>query len=244
MTAILNAEDHAPARFLRSRLLADAGFDVAESASAQATIEAALNIQDPPSLVLLDVGLPDGNGFDVCERIKVERPTLPVVLISAVYRTAHARRDGISVGADAYLVEPTPPERLIGTIRRLTIPGERAPTSPVAAIRTNAGGTIVWVNDVAARLLNVGARAAPGRSLLTFFNGGRSRLQEELTRAVAGQVCEIDAELRPRERKPFLVHLDLAAASERYQGEIEWIVAPAPDSGRGPRAARDVKAEP
>ena len=66
-----------------------------------------------PRLVLMDVGLPDGSGFDACERIKAARPTVPVVMISAVYRTTQSRRDAYAAGADAYLVEPVDPEVLV-----------------------------------------------------------------------------------------------------------------------------------
>lgn len=94
-----------------------------------------------------------------------------------------------------------------------------------AVVRTTGSGSILWINDAAARMLNLGQRAAPGRNLLTFFNGGRVRLQQELVRASTGQVCELKADLRPRERRPLGVRIDLTAAEER--GEIEWLMEPA-----------------
>lgn len=94
-----------------------------------------------------------------------------------------------------------------------------------AVVRTTGSGSILWINDAAARMLNLGQRAAPGRNLLTFFNGGRVRLQQELVRASTGQVCELQADLRPRERRPLGVRIDLTAAEER--GEIEWLMEPA-----------------
>lgn len=92
--SILVADDYAPTRFLRSRILADAGFAVTETDSAEGTLSAVLGGETTPQLVLLDVQLPDGNGFEICERIKTANPVLPVVLISAIYRTADARRHG------------------------------------------------------------------------------------------------------------------------------------------------------
>jgi len=232
MTSILIAEDHEPAMFLRSRLLSSAGFAITETQSASATLDAVFNTPSPPALVLLDVGLPDGNGFDVCERIKASKPEIPVVLISAVYRTSQSRRDGLTAGADAYLVDPIPPERLIDTVRRLTSHADSTPAPPLAIVRTTTSGTILWVNDVAARLLNIGERAAPGRNILTFFNGGRMRLQQELARAAAGQVCEMDAALRPRERRPLMVQIDLASAGDGNGQELEWILDPCPTAQR------------
>ena len=223
-TSILVTDDHLPARYLRGRVLREAGFAVLESDSAQTTIEAVRERAGDLALVLLDVGLPDGDGFDVCQNIKATHPALPVVLVSAVYRTAHARRDGLDAGAAAYLVDPTPPQRLVETVRRLTTAEKRAEETAEAVLRTTSGGVILWVNDRAAALLNIGERAAPGRSLLTFMNGDRGRIQGEMLRAAAGQVCDFEAPLRPRDRKPLMIRFDLAPALDGCPGELEWVV--------------------
>ena len=226
MNPILIVDDHEPGRFLRSRQLTAAGFAVTERRTAQDALEAALSSVSPPGLVLLDVGLPDGDGFSVCQRIKEARPAMPVVLVSATYRTAQARRDGFTAGADAYLVDPTPPDRLIATIRQFTSPGAAVVPQPEAVVRTNSSGIIRWTNHAGARMLNIGERAAAGRNLLTFFNGGRARLEMELLRAASGQVCEFEASLRPRERKPLDVRLDLAAPEDGQADELEWLISP------------------
>jgi DNA-binding response OmpR family regulator len=44
----------------------------------------------PPTLILLDVALPDGDGFTVCERVKAVSREIPVVMITTVYQTAQA----------------------------------------------------------------------------------------------------------------------------------------------------------
>jgi DNA-binding response OmpR family regulator len=224
MGSILIAEDHAPTRYLRARVLIDAGFSIIERDCAATTVGA---IRDPGSalgLVLLDVGLPDGNGFDVCSQIKAARPDLPVVLISAVYRTAHARRDGLGAGADAYVVEPTPPARLVKLIRALTAPDQPTAESRRAVFVTAHSGIIAWASEEAAALVNHGVRALQGRDLLTFFNGDRARVRAEMASAAAGQVCEFDASLRPRDRKPVSVRVDVAAALDDGPSELEWTI--------------------
>src|SRR5688572_30224614 len=115
---ILNVEDHAPARFLRSQLLERSGFQVIESDTLAGALRAALAVPGPRA-VLMDVGLPDGDGFDACEQIKSARPELPVVLISSVYRTTESRREGFRAGADAYLIEPVDPAVLVRTISQI-----------------------------------------------------------------------------------------------------------------------------
>ncbi len=221
MGSILIAEDHAPTRYVRARMLTAAGYTIVESDSAATTLEALGDCGLTLGLVLLDVGLPDGNGFEVCVQIKATRPTLPVILISAVYRTAHARRDGLSAGADAYLVEPIAAPRLVKVVQALTSPSP--PTSrPVAVLVTTRAGIIVSANQAAAALMNTGVRAVQGRDLLAFFNGDRARVRTEMAAATAGQVCGFEVSLRPRERKPLSVRVDLAASLDEGPGELEW----------------------
>jgi DNA-binding response OmpR family regulator len=216
-------EDHAPTRYLRARVLTEAGYSILETGCAATTVRAIRDGGSGVGLVLLDVGLPDGNGFDVCSQIKTTRPDLPVVLISAVYRSPHARRDGLGAGADAYVVDPTAPARLVKLIQALTAP-EQATERPRALLVTTPHGTIVWADETAAALLNVGTRGLQGRDLLVFFNGDRARVRAEMASAVAGQVCDLEASLRPRDRKPVKVRVDLAVSLEGGPGELEWTI--------------------
>src|SRR5689334_10512237 len=160
---VLNVDDHAPARFLRTRILQRAGFGVDEAGSAADAIERA----PESSLVLLDVKLPDGDGFSVCEAVKRAAPTLPIVMVTSVYRTAQARRDAFAVGADAFLLEPIAPEQLVRTIETLL---KRKGGEPVrdlgeAWVVTDAVGEILDISTEAARMLNLSPRGLRGRNL-------------------------------------------------------------------------------
>ena len=61
-----------------------------------------------PSLILLDVNLPDISGFDVCERLKEDPATasIPIIQITGAWLSEEARQQGMASGANAYLVEP------------------------------------------------------------------------------------------------------------------------------------------
>ena len=72
MAVILNVEDDSPSRFLKSRILERAGFQVLEAVTAADAVSSAAN--ERLRLVLLDLRLPDGDGFQVCEQIKAVRP--------------------------------------------------------------------------------------------------------------------------------------------------------------------------
>jgi len=103
---ILIVDDYPGARYLRSRILSEAGYEVIEASSGTEALSVARAVQ--PSLVLLDVNLPDISGFDVCERLKQDPATasIPVIQITGAWLSEDARRQGMASGANAYLVEP------------------------------------------------------------------------------------------------------------------------------------------
>jgi DNA-binding response OmpR family regulator len=221
--AVLNVEDHEPARFLRTRILENAGYTVREADSVADAIAATM--ADPPiRLVLVDVGLPDGDGFQLCEQIKSNRADLPVVMITSIYRSASSRRQGLELGADEYLLEPLPGHRLVGTIDRLLMdsPGGSNP----AIITTDAAGTIVSLNAAAGRLLNLSVRGAIGRSLLLFVGAERDRVARGLNLAASGQVVQDEMTLVPRERKRLKVEVDLNGSEQPHENTVEWKIQP------------------
>jgi DNA-binding response OmpR family regulator len=222
---VLNVDDYAPSRFLRSRILERAGYEVREAESAEQAIAVCLSAT-PPQLILLDVALPDGDGFSVCERVKAVSAGIPVVMITSVYRTAQARRDGFAVGADEYLLEPIEPERLIASVSRFLDPSRHTSIPPAATIITDSSGQIVSANAAAARLLNLSTRGMKDRSLLAFFAPGRERMATQMRRAVEGQIIQEDASLRPRDRKPFTVRVDISATPFERGGALEWRLEP------------------
>jgi DNA-binding response OmpR family regulator len=221
--SVLNVEDHEPARFLRTRILQNAGYTVREADSAADAF--AVSVAEPEvKLVLLDVGLPDGDGFQVCERIKSQRADVPVVMITSIYRSATARRQGLELGADEYLLEPLPGHRLVGTIDRLLmdVPARSGP----AVVTTDAFGTILSLNPIASRLLNLSMRGALGRSLLLFVGAERERVARGLQVAASGQVVQDELTLVPRERKRVRVEVDLNGSTEPNSAQVEWKIQP------------------
>src|ERR1700750_2231397 len=79
---VLIVDDHAPFRALARRLLIDDGFDVVgEAADGATAIDAARALR--PDVVLLDVQLPDVDGFRVAQALAGASPTPAVVLVSS-----------------------------------------------------------------------------------------------------------------------------------------------------------------
>ena len=73
-----------------------------------------------PSLIVLDVMLPDLDGFEVCRRLKSDRKTsgIPVLMLTALDRDEH-RRSGAECGAAAYMTKPFDPDKLLEMMRSL-----------------------------------------------------------------------------------------------------------------------------
>jgi PAS domain S-box-containing protein len=117
MALILNVDDNEAIRYARTKALKRAGFNVVEAPSAEAAL--ALLVEKRPDAVLLDIFLPDGNGIEVCREIKsnTETASTPVIHISAIAVEAGAQIEGLSIGADLYLVEPVSPGVLAASVR-------------------------------------------------------------------------------------------------------------------------------
>ncbi|TPW28960.1 response regulator [Pararhizobium mangrovi] len=67
-------------------------------------------------LVVLDVMLPDGSGLDICRGLRLDRPNLPVILLTAL-REDIDRIIGLEIGADDYMGKPFNPRELVARIR-------------------------------------------------------------------------------------------------------------------------------
>ena len=70
---------------------------------------------DPGDLVLLDLGLPDGDGINVCRQIRT-RSTVPIVMVTARDEEAD-RLVGLDVGADDYIGKPFSPKELVARMK-------------------------------------------------------------------------------------------------------------------------------
>jgi CheY-like chemotaxis protein len=222
---ILNVEDDTPSRFLKSRILERAGFQVIEAVTAADAVRS--STREDLRLVLLDLRLPDGDGFQVCEHIKAARPALPVVMITSTYGTAQGRQDGLACGADAYLIEPVPAERLVQVVRRFLEPTGTDAESE-AWIVTDDRGVMLEISGPGHRLLNLSARGALGRAIPPFFDGDRHQVFMDMTRALDGQVVHRDAVLRPRDRRPFKVTFEVRRepASGSAVARLRWTLEP------------------
>ncbi|MBK4726814.1 MULTISPECIES: two-component system response regulator CreB [Erwiniaceae] len=74
--------------------------------------------QQVPDLVILDVGLPDINGFELCRRLLALQPDLPVLFLTARSEEVD-RLLGLEIGADDYVAKPFSPREVCARVRTL-----------------------------------------------------------------------------------------------------------------------------
>jgi PAS domain S-box-containing protein len=115
---VLVVNDDPIGRYTTVRQLHAAGFPTVEAA----TGAEALRIADQGlSAVVLDIHLPDIDGFELCQRLRAQVSTfrLPVIHLTAAYLTDEDKVRGLDAGADAYLTHPVEPAVLVSTIQAL-----------------------------------------------------------------------------------------------------------------------------
>jgi PAS domain S-box-containing protein len=115
---ILYVDDDAGNRQAFTWIFRAEGFEVREAATGSDALRLAA---ERPDLVVLDVNLPDINGFEVCRRIKMDAATasIPVLHMSAHYVQSGDRVQGLDAGADGYLTKPVEPQELLAQVRAL-----------------------------------------------------------------------------------------------------------------------------
>jgi len=111
-SSILLVEDDARIAEIAIAYLERAGFRVMHVASGRAAIECIST--DPPSLVLLDLMLPDLSGESICRELK-ERD-IPVIILTAK-SSEEERLAGFALGADDYIVKPFSPRELVARVQ-------------------------------------------------------------------------------------------------------------------------------
>ncbi len=116
--SILIIDDSAENRLLLSSQLGMEGYDILQADGGPLGITIAE--QDDPDLILLDVMMPEMNGFEVCRHLKSNGSTsgIPIIMVTAL-REVQYRIKGIEAGADEFLSRPHHREELVVRVHAL-----------------------------------------------------------------------------------------------------------------------------
>ncbi len=117
-STVLIIDDSAENRLLLSSQLRMEGYVILQASGGREGLEMAR--EHNPDIILLDVMMPDMNGFEVCKKIKDDPHTnlIPVIMVTAL-REVQYRIEGIGSGADEYLPRPHVREELLVRVRTL-----------------------------------------------------------------------------------------------------------------------------
>jgi len=193
---VLAVDDDPELLPLVSYALRQAGYQVVEAATgaaALAAVEAEL-----PDLVVLDVNLPDVDGFEVCRRIR-QSSAVPVLMLTVRGEEEDVVR-GLDLGADDYLTKPFSPRTLLARmralLRRATQEGAPAPLAAGAftldeerhTVRVGEGAEVVLapleLSLLRLLLANPGRTLEPQRLLRHLWGGSVSADREHLKQLV------------------------------------------------------------
>jgi signal transduction histidine kinase/DNA-binding response OmpR family regulator len=203
-SAVLNVDDNAANRYVKSRVLRQAGFQVLEAATGESALR--LAVDSRPDLVLLDINLPDISGLDVARRLRQDPQTrgIPIIHISATFVTPRDEATSRESGADFYLPEPVGPDELKAAVRTLVrlraMEQGFAISEERMRLATESAGIATWEMDVATGAMSW------SRQLYEFFGYNESRTPPSVEAWLE--------RVRPAERAAFAAALEQARAGK------------------------------
>lgn len=216
---ILNIDDHAATRTDRTKALRARGYRVVEAESAAEAIRVML--RHTISLALVDVQLPDSDGVELCGTLKRLSENVPVVLISPTRPASGAREAGVAYGAHDLLEEPIDEDALARCIDGALSPPANHGNSNIAVV-TDRAGVIVDATPAGARLLNGSVRGVQRRNLLVYFEHHREVWRTALVRALAGEPMSLAGRLRPKDRRPVRVQVNIERVVADGWAALRW----------------------
>ena len=116
MRKVLVVDDNSEFLELLRLMLKDGGFCVATATDGLQALQKARSVE--PDVIVLDLVLPELDGFAVCETLKKERETaaIPVIVLTGL-SSEFTRYAGLEAGADAYVTKPVTPTELVSKIQ-------------------------------------------------------------------------------------------------------------------------------
>ena len=110
---LLLVDDEENLRTMLAAALSHSGFDVVSASSGRDALTMTKEVL--PDLILLDVMMPDLDGFEVCRRLRAEYVKVPIIFLTARDETSDKVR-GLTTGGDDYLVKPFSLEELVARV--------------------------------------------------------------------------------------------------------------------------------
>ncbi|CAN5421015.1 response regulator transcription factor [soil metagenome] len=164
--------------------LREAGFRVLQASHGERGLD--LIAQHQPEMVLLDIGLPDIDGFEVCRRLRV-KSNVPVLFLTA--RDGEIDRIlGLELGADDYVTKPFSPREIVARVKAILRRGQPDDRTDTGVINVGDDYRIEIARREVTRGDTVVALATREFDLLTYFarNQGIALSRQQLIDGVWG----------------------------------------------------------
>ncbi len=160
------------------------GFEVIKAKNGQQAVD--LTVSEKPDLVLLDVMMPEMDGFQACERIR-EFSTVPIIMLTAKGEEDQRVR-GLNIGADDYIVKPFSATELLARVRAVLRRAQRSAPDFAESMFSRGDLQIDFARaEVRLGGQTISLSATEYRLLLQFArNAGKMLTAEELLRNVWG----------------------------------------------------------
>jgi DNA-binding NtrC family response regulator len=201
---VLIVDDDRDVRWAIRNVLADAGFEVAESDGGGAALQQAAT--DPPAAVLLDMHMPGVSGDIVLRTLKRLEPRLPIIIVTA-HGTIPAAISAIRDGAFEYVTKPFRNDHLVETVRR-AVAGACA-AQPTISAGVGAGLPAAMGQGPAIQALIADVKAVVSTEYSVLIGGETGSGKEVVARSLH--------EYGPRAKQPFVV-IDCGAIAETLTG--------------------------
>ncbi|MBC2838683.1 ATP-binding protein [Robiginitalea sp. SC105] len=182
---ILVVDDDTPIRSLLNQELSDAGYNVKEAANGKAALD--MVRISKPDLIILDVMMPEINGFDVAAVLKNDPATMdiPIIILSIV----QDKERGLRIGVDRYLTKPIDTEKLFHEVdelleqgvshkRVLVVDEDISTVKSLSDVLTARGYKVVEANPD--RLMETASEVKPDIIMLKSIRNGDEKSLREL----------------------------------------------------------------
>lgn len=233
---LLVVDDNPATRYATARWLRSAGFRTREASNGVECLAAAED--GDISAMVLDVHLPDIDGFELCRILRSRQATvrLPVLHLSAAFVMDEDKVRGLDSGADAYLTHPVEPAVLVATVQalvraRVAEDAMRRSESKFRAIYAHAptgialmddAGCVSDANPAMQRLLGRDAADLQGRSLISLVPQAWQSVASDCFGAAAVTSTECEFPMSTPDGR--LVHLSWSVCAAIEPG-VKLVVA-------------------
>jgi PAS domain S-box-containing protein len=222
-------DDNPAALYATGRVLKSAGYEVLEATTGSAALASASRAD----LIVLDINLPDMDGFEVCRRLRAIPETfeLPVLHLSATFTQRADFELGLEAGADSYLTRPVEAPVLLATVRTLLFARNADlvrrgldaklrtifKLAPIAIAMTDNHLRYESVNPAFCELTGYAPNELIGQPMATVF-GGTAGILESRSPAPSEQECVGDEQFNFLRKDGTRAQVELRWALEAISG--------------------------